>query len=53
MLLAQPNSLPNNIHDRHSINSLSETKIPVAEFANSIDLDEPPHLHLHCLLSSL
>ena len=34
----------------------SETKI--AEFANSIDLDEvahhePPHLELHCLPSSL
>ena len=33
-----------------------ETKI--AEFANSIDLDEvahnePPHLDLHCLLSGL
>ena len=30
----------------------------IAEFANSIDLDEvahnePPHLHLHCLPSSL
>ena len=31
--------------------SLPETKI--AEFANSGDLDEPPHLDLHCLPSSL
>ena len=36
--------------------SLPETKI--AEFANSVDLDEvahgePPHLELHCLPSSL
>ena len=36
--------------------SLPETKI--AEFANSMDLDEvaqnePPHLDLHCLPSSL
>ena len=36
--------------------TLTETKI--AEFANSVDLDEmahnePPHLDLHCLPSSL
>ena len=36
--------------------SVPETK--TAEFANSVDLDEvahhePPHLHLHCLPSTL
>ena len=37
---------------------IPEMKIHVAEFANNIDLDEvahnePPHLDLHCLPSSL
>ena len=40
-----------------AFNSLS-TREKIAEFANSLDLDEvaynePPHLDLHCLLSSL
>ena len=41
------------------LNSLStETKTHVAEFVSSVDLDEvahdePPHLDLHCLPSSL
>ena len=39
------------------VNSLS-TRDEIAEFANIVDLDEvahnePPHLHLHCLPSSL
>ena len=39
------------------VNSLT-TRDEIAEFANSVDLDEvthnePPHLDLHCLPSSL
>ena len=39
------------------VDSLS-TRAKIAEFANSVDLDEvahdePPHLDLHCLPSSL
>ena len=39
-------------------NSLNTRDEKIAEFANSIDLDEvahdePPHLDLHCLPSSL
>ena len=38
--------------------SLYVTEMKIAEFANSVDLDEvahnePPHLDLHCLPSSL
>ena len=41
-----------------TVNSLSEPETKLAEFANSVDLDEvahdePPHLDLHCLPSSL
>ena len=37
---------------------LTTTEMKIAEFANSVDLDEvahnePPHLDLHCLPSSL
>ena len=45
-----------NVHMLNLCNRVPETKI--AEFANSVDLDEvahnePPHLDLHCLPSSL
>ena len=55
--------LQNNCYFYHQVHlnfdsrcTLTETKI--AEFANSVDLDEvaqnePPHLDLHCLPSSL
>ena len=41
---------------KNFVNSLQDTQI--AEFANSVDLDEvahnePPHLDLHCLPSTL
>ena len=35
-----------------SLNFLS-TGDEIAEFANSLALDEPPHLDLHCLPSGL
>ena len=43
---------------RSIVNSLSTRDKDIAEFANSVDLDEvahnePPHLDLHCLPSSL
>ena len=49
-------SLSSKFHFAIRILEVLETKI--AEFANSEDLDEvahkePPHLDLHCLLSSL
>ena len=41
-----------------SINYLKTTETKIAEFANSVDFDdvahnEPPHLVLHCMSSSL
>ena len=44
--------------DNLTFNSVSSSEMKIDEFANSVDLDEvahnePPHLYLHCLHSSL
>ena len=40
-------------HRKYLLESINGPEMKIAEFANSLDLDEVAHLDLHCLHSSI